>query len=607
MSSSIHIVGRQTPVELEDGATLLDAVLEAGFSVPADCGGKGKCGRCKVKIVAGAWQVPPNDMEIARLGKKDVEAGFRFACSHEAADGIVLDVVEEIYRQEVYKQLGIGIGKPLPLNPAFRQIPLSEETLEDALAGAGLSEAEVDWDALLPDCSEPRFDDSDGRVHRVVLKSDTGRVFALFREPVRLYGVAVDLGTTTIAAYLCDFRTGEILGVETARNPQVSFGADVMSRIVASQRAKEANGLKTLASETISACIANLCKRYGIFRENLVEGLVVGNPTMIHLLLGAPARGLGLAPYRPIFHRDLDLLARDLGLPLHRGALLHTLPLPSAFVGADTLAAWLWAERTYHDDVPTLLLDLGTNGEMILSAGGRLWGTSCATGPAFEGATLSCGMQGMRGAVERVHFDGDRPVLDVIGGSADPSIMPRGICGSGAMSVLAGLLKNGVIRPDGRFNPDVKCEYLRSTQSGVEFVLFEPEELGDTDGLRPVTLHQKDVRELQFAKGAVATGIRFLCDAAGIEAPGRILLAGAFGNVIQPDDALGIGLIPEIDPKNIIGIGNAAGLGACLALLDTNARERARVLRREVEVIDLGGAPGFKNVFFKSLAFPGKN
>ncbi|MFZ0928418.1 MAG: ASKHA domain-containing protein [Syntrophobacteraceae bacterium] len=615
MSPSVRIIGREKPVFVEEGSTLLDVIQAGGFSVSADCGGTGKCGRCRIRVVEGAAMVPASAEEASRIEKKEVESGLRLACLHQAAEGLVLEVVEEVYRQEVYKRLGIGIGNPLPVSPSFRFVPLQDSTVEDALVKAGLA-GDVDWVSLLPDSrgsgfysdENPLNSDSSGPAAvRQALKFDSGPVIALLHPPVSLFGIGIDLGTTTIAAYMCDFQTGDILGVETARNPQVSFGADVMSRIVASKNPKDARVLKNLACETISSCILNLCKRYEIPEKNLVEGVVVGNPTMIHLLLGAPAHGLGIAPYRPFFHMGLDLLARDFGFPLHPGAILHTLPLPSAFVGADTVAAWLWAERTIGEkDSPTLLLDLGTNGEMVLSANGRLWATSCATGPAFEGATLRSGMAGMPGAVEGIRFEDDKLILNVIGNSVDASIIPRGICGSGAMSVLATLLRKGIIRPDGKFDAASKCEYIRETEVGIEFVLYPPREKnGGSSGGEAVVLHQKDVRELQFAKGAVAAGIRFLCDAAGIDAPERILLAGAFGNVIKAEDALTIGLIPEISAASIVGIGNAAGLGACLALLDSRIRDRASSLFREIQAIELGSAPGFKEVFFANLSFPG--
>lgn len=610
MSISIRISGRDKPVIVEEGSTLLDALHSAGFSVSADCGGTGKCGRCRIRVVEGASSMPLSKVEEARISKEEADSGIRFACSHEAIDGLVLEVVEELYRQETYKRLGIGMGNPLPLNPSFRKVPLSPHpTIEGSLACAGLS-TDVDWSAVLPDATDPRFIDeqpsstseTDGSSRaQTAVTTASGRVVALVHEPVHLYGIGVDLGTTTIAAYLCDFQTGEILGVETARNPQVSFGADVMSRILASQNAQDAAKLKNLACDTIGTCIKNLCKRYDVGREMLMDALVVGNPTMIHLLAGAPAKGIGLAPYRPLFRTGLELRARDMGLPLHPGALVHTLPLPSAFVGADTLAAWLWAERTIDANISTLLLDLGTNGEMVLSAKGRLWATSCATGPAFEGATLSCGMQGTPGAIEKIDFANGKLLLKVIGASQNSSTVPRGICGSGAMSALAAFLKEGIIRPDGRYDLESGSEFLRNNGTGVEFVLYSPEN-GNSNGT--VVLHQKDVRELQFAKGAVASGIRFLCDAAGIEKPDQILLAGAFGNVIQPEDALAIGLIPEMSPESIKGIGNAAGLGACMALLDSAANERANELLRQIKVIELGGAKGFREVFFASLKFP---
>ncbi len=607
MSPAIRIIGREKPITVEVGATLLEALVAAGFSVAADCGGKGKCGRCKVKVHEGASALPLSKIEAKGLTELEAAQGYRLACQHQAVDGLVLEVVEELYRQEVYKRLGIGLGKPLPVGPSIHPTPLPDGEIDSALAQAGLAK-DVDWLAVLPDAGERRSPVAEPpgvskalpTSRRSALVTEFGRVIGLADQSFAPHGIAVDLGTTTIAAYLGNLQTGEILGVETARNPQVSFGADVISRITAGADPKRAAAMTGLARETISACIRTLGRRYDLPQGNLVDALVVGNSTMIHLLLGAPVYSLGIAPYRPLFHGSLRVRAQEIGFPLHPGAFVQTLPLPSAYVGADTIAAWLWAERTL-DDKPTLLLDLGTNGEMVLSAHGRLWATACATGPAFEGATLRCGMVGMPGAIEKVAFQDGSLNLTVIGDSTDPSIRPKGLCGSGAMSVLAGLLDHGIIRPDGRFEPGCSHASLRHTDRGDEFVVAAAAQTGNG---RPVVLHQKDVRELQFAKGAVATGIQFLCTAAGIQAPARILLAGAFGNVIEPGDARAIGLIPEIDPDSIVGIGNAAGLGASLALLDVRARDRAEALLHEVEIVELGGAPGFRETFFANLVFP---
>ncbi len=607
MSPTIRILGRQKPISVEDGATLLDALVAAGFSVAADCGGRGKCGRCKVKVHQGARLLPLSKTEARRIGEAEAAQGLRLACQHAAVDGLVLEVVEELYRQEVYKRLGIGLGRPLPLNPSIRVVPLPGGEIDGALAAAGLLK-DVDWLAILPDAGggralageTPAASAGPPASRRVALVTESGRVIGLAAPSYAPHGIAVDLGTSTIAVYLCSLQTGEVLGIESARNPQVSFGGDVMSRITACEDPKDAETMKEMARGIISACIRTLGRRYDLPQESLVDALVVGNSTMIHLLLGAPVHGLGVAPYRPLFHESLEVRAQEIGFPLQAGAGVETLPLPSAFVGADTMAAWLWVERTLDED-STLLLDLGTNGEMVLFANGRLWATSCATGPAFEGGSLSCGMAGIPGAIEKVAFRNGGLELKVIGDSADPAIRPKGLCGSGAMSALAALLGRGFIRADGLFEPGLVHKSLRRTPGGVEFILAAAKQAATG---RPVVLHQKDVRELQLAKGAVATGIKLLCKAAGIRAPERILLAGAFGNVIAAADAIAIGMVPGIDAGRISGIGNAAGLGASLALLDVGARRRAQALLHEIEVIELGGAPDFREAFFASLAFP---
>jgi len=402
------------------------------------------------------------------------------------------------------------------------------------------------------------------------------------------FGVAVDLGTTTIAVYLCNSLTGEVISSLSVKNPQALYGDDVMSRIGAiGQDAGNLKKLQAMVVKSIEWGTEQLMARVEAAAPDRM--VVVGNPTMIHILVGVDPKSIGMAPYTPAFHEARDFDAKDLGCK-SLSCRVSVLPQVSGFLGGDILAAAL-AVDIESLSPGTLLVDLGTNGELILKGVDRLYATSCATGPAFEGASLACGMQAIPGAINRVTLDQTNRVTDVStiqqGDSAAP---PSGICGAGVLNAVARMCEHGIVEPDGRFANGEK-----------EFIL-----VGEDPALgRPaVYISQKDIRSVQLGKSALISGIEFLCKAAGFDAPESILIAGAFGSHQDKDDLIRLGILPDLDREKIMTKGNAAGSGAVMVLCHPFYTDQAQKMADRVEVVDLATNLEFQQRFIKNLDFP---
>jgi uncharacterized 2Fe-2S/4Fe-4S cluster protein (DUF4445 family) len=418
------------------------------------------------------------------------------------------------------------------------------------------------------------------------------------------YGLAIDLGTTTIAGFLCDYAHGTVAATASTRNPQVIYGADVMSRITAvAENPDRSTHMQSLVAAAIDQIAVSLCKRHDLNPGVLKDVVMVGNPTMLHIALGIDPTPIGRLPYEPSFKESRTVKAETVGLTFNPAAQLTTLPLISGFVGADVLAASLIHDLDINGQ-GDLLIDIGTNGEIMLNQDGHVLAASCATGPALEGASIRHGMVAVSGAITRYAFDPKNGTLDydLIQRRPDRPVKPRGLCGSGIVSAVASLLKAGVIEPGGRFQADVAKDRLRQGSDGVDvFVLVNGE---DTDSGEDIVLTQKDVRQVQLAKGAVIAGIDILCRHVNISAPNRILIAGAFGSFLDPKDLLTIGLVPAMSLERLVTVGNAAGEGAAVAALDPDFMDRAQSLAERVDVVDLAVQPDFQETFINSLAFP---
>jgi uncharacterized 2Fe-2S/4Fe-4S cluster protein (DUF4445 family) len=592
--------GRRVPADPE--ISVLELARGAGLDIESVCGGEGRCGQCRVRVQADL--PPPGVDERAVLGPAVAE-GFRLACRVIAPAGSRIWIPPESARGRPVI-LTTGVESDLEMDPAVRafeiEVPPAElgrvvADRERVLDQTGLAEArEVRFGLAQIKSLESRLTEGQGRLTAVIRY---GRDLLDLRpgwigHPL---GLAVDLGTTTVVATLVDLATGQTLAVQADANPQIAHGEDVISRISFAE--KEADGRAVLAREATSCLnqlIRNACREAGVEPGLIFEAVVVGNTAMHHLLLGLNATPLARTPYVPAVSEALDVTATELGLNLAPGAMVHLLPVKAGFVGADSVAVAL-AVGADSIDEPTLIVDLGTNGELILVHEGRLWCCSTAAGPAFEGGHVSGGMRAARGAVDRVRLD-ERdltPELSVIGRTA-----PVGLCGSGLVSLAAELIRVGAVKPAGGFSDKLNNPRLRRGGRGGEFLLVTAAESGSG---RDLVLTAKDISELQLAKAAVAAGARILLDQAGLDVPSRVILAGAFGNYLDPADACVIGLFPGVDPETVQGVGNAAAVGAVMALLSVRQRRRARDLARKMRYIELAAHPEFADRFTDALRF----
>lgn len=419
-----------------------------------------------------------------------------------------------------------------------------------------------------------------------------------------VYGIAIDLGTTTIALYLCNMTTGTVLASLSVKNPQALYGDDVMSRIgMVAQKVGNLEHLQKLVVKTIEWGCENLARSHEIELTQLEKMVVVGNPAMIHLFLGVDPCSIGVAPYRPAFFEAKCVDGFSLGFE-EMQLKVHTLPQLSGFIGGDILAATLAAELSAQP-TGTLIVDIGTNGELVYKGQKGIYATSCATGPAFEGASISCGMQAIPGAIEKVSIS-DRystPQLSVIKkNNSNKCQKPTGLCGSGVISVTAELYRAGVVAANGAFVGDPVIGALSAhKQNGKKYVISEKSNADEVD---EVAISQKDIRSIQLGKAALITGIEFLLQKENTQIPERIIVAGAFGSYLEKDDMVTLGMLPKMQLQEIINCGNLAGAGAVMVLCDESYLEQAKKLAAQIQIVDLATSLEFQKVFVERLGFP---
>jgi uncharacterized 2Fe-2S/4Fe-4S cluster protein (DUF4445 family) len=444
------------------------------------------------------------------------------------------------------------------------------------------------------------------------------------------YGLAIDVGTTTVAAYLCNLATMEVIDTVSMMNPQCKYGEDVMSRIT--YHMMHQDGLIKMSSDIIEGLnnlVAQACgathppkknrKKKGIEKEgaalclnhsDIIDMTIVGNTAMHHILLKLNPEYVGVAPFPPVIHKSMDIKARDLGIRINESAYVHVLPIEAGFVGADNVGV-LIAEEPYKKDEIQLIIDIGTNGELVLGNKERLISSSCATGPALEGAQITYGMRAAPGAIERIKIDPETHEVDykVIGRDAwrsyskSEEMQTKGICGSGILDLFAELYRSGVILKSGRFNTNQKTSRLRKNPDNnqPEFVIAWANET--TIG-KDIVITQKDIRQIQLAKGALYCGCKLMMRRMGIEKVEKVKIAGAFGTHVDREKALIMGLFPDCEIDKIISIGNAAGDGARAALLNREKREEANWVSRNVEYIELTVEKDFQQQFIEAMQIP---
>jgi uncharacterized 2Fe-2S/4Fe-4S cluster protein (DUF4445 family) len=586
-------VGRRG--ECRNSESLLVCARRLGVGIISLCGGKGKCHACKVQILTGDVS-PPTSNELEVFSSQELKDGWRLACqTYPNSDGKVSVPAESVTTPQRIQVEGLEIKvHPEPLVRAY-QLQLPTPSLSDPQADANrllqalnqqhqLHCSQVDIDVLRS--LSPRLRSWNWQCQATVRNNE---VIALSPWPSRQPGLAVDLGTSKIAGYLVDLSDGRTLAAKGIMNPQISYGDDIISRItsVIDSPAKSAE-LQKLAVGALNELAVDLCTEVGAKIEEIVEAVVVGNTAMHHLFLGLPVRQLAYSPFVPAVSRALDIKARDLGLHIASGAYVHVLPNIAGFVGADHVAMLL-ATEVWQAEGLVVALDIGTNTEVSLVNNGEITTVSCASGPAFEGGHIKDGMRAASGAIERLRIDNDSIQYHTI-----DDVPPVGICGSGILDAMAQLYLVGIIDQHGRMKDD--HPRLRISKKQPEFVLVSKEERG---GRPAIVITQQDVRELQLAKAAIRAGIQVLLEANGCpeEEIKQVIIAGAFGTYINVSSAITIGMLPPLPLDRFRQVGNAAGMGAKLALVSCSKRAEAQKIASRVHYIELATAPNFMSTF----------
>jgi uncharacterized 2Fe-2S/4Fe-4S cluster protein (DUF4445 family) len=595
-------------VRVPPGVTLFDAASWNGIAIDSTCGGHGTCKKCKVRVTGGSVPVSPLDARAFSPG--ELRDGWRLACRAIAAGDLEVEVPPLVTRP---KAATVGVGRQVILRPAAQKRYLE-------LAEPSLADQQTDIERVLAglDDLELRVDLAVLRVVGRVLRAADYKVTAVVVDDVlidvqagdttaRLYGMAFDLGTTTVVATLLDLCTGTPLAVASMLNKQQGFGADVITRISAVMMDPGAlAGLATLAHESLAQLAAEVCLQAGVDPAEVCEVALAGNATMTHIALGIDPEPLGVAPFIMSARLLPEVLAADLGLAVHPRARAFLFPAFGAYVGGD-ITSGLLAAGMNRDARTRLFIDIGTNCEIVLGNRDWLLATAAPAGPAFEGAAIRCGMRAADGAIEVVSLSASGLELKVIG-----DVAPAGLCGSGLVDAVAGLLSLGLLDSSGRFVPEDQAAAIapglagRLTQLGAErvFVLHWLGEPGDAAG--SIYLSQRDVRELQFAKAAIATGWNVLLAEAGLAAGDiqQVLLAGSFGSYLSPANAIRLGLVPRLPVLRVVSAGNVAGEGAKMALLSVRERAGALALLEEVRYVELSDRADFNDAFVDQLAFP---
>jgi len=620
-------------VSVDPGAPLLEAAASAGIGVNSVCGGRGTCGKCRARVVEGAVS-GVTEAEKEHLAAEELERGIVLLCRRRTAGNAVVEIMGEETAPGEKKQAGFikeqavfdgrAAASDPPVVKAFLELApptVADNTADLARvlgalpkglrAGAGLArrapvllrEADYRVTAAIyrpPADKSPRTDVRPGEL-LALEKGDT---------TAECYGIAVDMGTTSVAGYLADLARGRVVAAVSSANLQRVHGADVISRVTyVLENAGGLERMRDLAVQTVDGVAARLLARAGVAPERVYLMTLIGNTVMSHLLLGVSPAGLAAAPFTPAFTGSLEGTAAELGLQsLPGSARFIMLPNIAGYVGSDTVGVILAVEM-HRRPGNWLAVDVGTNGEIVLTADrgsstpAHMLSCSTAAGPAFEGARISRGMRAEPGAIYEVGVDDDIRCLVVGGGQ------PAGICGSGLVDALAALVELGLVNQAGRitdpadFPPDVPKrvrERIRPAGKGFKFVLAE------AAGDRPeVAVTQKDISELQLAKGAIRAGIEVLLRKAGLYAADLdgILLAGAFGSNLRPQSVKTIGLLPDIDLSRVKPVGNAAGAGAVLALLSGEQLLAADGIPGRVEHVELSADAGFQDLFIEALGF----
>ena len=628
--------------QVDEGVSVRAAARDLGVEIESICAENATCGKCMVLVEEGRFEKynieskrenlsPMGGEERAYLQRRPKllkEKGWeigqvRLSCQCKVLGDVLINVPEESRgnKQIVRKSAGERV---IEIKPSVRKYYVS-------MTAPNLERPIADWERLakgletsmslvrrgeenLPRWFDLRIDYQCLRTLSSTLREAKWNVTVSVwqdQEVIEVqpgyveesYGAAVDIGSTTVALYLCNLRTGEILAAESEMNPQIVYGEDVMSRIQYTIEHKD--GLEKLHKAviaTLNKLLKQAAKTAQIKTEEILEMVLVGNSTMHHLLLNLPPKDLGLAPFVPAIHSSVDVKARELDLQINPSGNIHILPTIASFVGADT-SAMILAEEPHKQDENWLLIDVGTNAELVLGNRKRLVCTSTPTGPALEGAHVEYGMRAAPGAIERVQIDEKtlEPRYKIIGEDDWNTGKAKGICGSAIIDAVAELFRAGIVDSRGKFKKGLTSKRIRETESGWEYVIAWAEE---TSIGRDIPMTQQDVRQIQLAKAALFVAARTLLKRSGLQTPDKIILAGGFGSYIDKEKAMLIGLIPDCELDRVYAVGNAAGDGARIALLNVEKRNEIDSVTRRVERFELPTDPEFQNQFMLATSFP---
>jgi uncharacterized 2Fe-2S/4Fe-4S cluster protein (DUF4445 family) len=577
-------------------STVLQVLQDNGVPIGSSCGGQGTCGECRIRFVGRAPDATPND--LALLEPEAIADGWRLACAHSVVGTVRIETRAPVGNLN-QKAAGNTQAPEGELDPAVtsRIVEMAGRSRDDQRALAERLKEERAGELRIPGNVLRRLASAQREATGSLTVIEAGGEVLDVRagRATSVRGLAIDVGTTTLAVYLFDLVTGRHLGAAASRNPQQRFGADVISRVAHVRRTK-GKGLEELHASVIAglnALIEELVEEASVSLETIYQATAVGNPTMLHLLLSIDPRGIDVSPYVSVFRHGVRCTPGDIGLSMSPRGFVETLPAISAYVGADIVAGIL-ATDVESRRGSTLFLDVGTNGEIVLALDGRLTACSTAAGPAFEGASIVQGMAALDGAIESVRVVDGRVECAVIGGTK-----PAGLCGTGLVSAVAELYAAGVIDPSGRLGDSDSplADRLEGRRDKRRFRL--------TDGAA-IYLHQSDVREFQLAKAAIRAGIEILLRHAGLKAEklASVLIGGAFSARLSGEHLVETGFLPHIDPSRIRVVGNTAGQGAKRVLLHRGSMDDARRLARSVEYIELSADPRFTDLYVKQIPFP---
>ncbi|MFZ5453196.1 MAG: ASKHA domain-containing protein [Thermodesulfobacteriota bacterium] len=612
-------------IEVPEGENLLRAALAAGVHINASCGGEGVCGKCKVLVEEGQVDSLPGGL----LTNEEWDLGYRQACQTKVVSDVVVRIPPESLldrRTLTRRRAGIGL-RPSPIdlaalqeeglyNPAFqkRSVKLSPPTLTDNVNDLARLEEGLARQHAIPNLTLDFF--LLKKLARVMREQEFQVTATLdfsrrrFRAPHlvnvepgdttgRHFAVAVDIGTTTVWVQLLDLSKGEILGHAADYNSQMSYGDDVITRMVYSQKEQGLQKLQKSVVGTINQVLHRLLKQHKLGVEEISHMTVAANTTMTHLFYGIDPKFIRLAPYVPTAGSIPLLRGRDLGLEVPEHVFVYSVSSVSSYVGGDIVAGVL-ASGLYKEPRLTLFIDIGTNGEIVI--GNQQWMAcaACSAGPAFEGGGIRFGMRATQGAIEEVSINPDtfEPMLLTIG-----MAKPKGICGSGLINLLAALMESGLVLPNGKFRDDLDTPRVRLGDSGREYVLAFAE---NTQGGQDLVLSEADIDNLMRAKGAMFAGYVTLLEGVGLHLQDleQVVLAGAFGNFVNIDNAIAIGLLPDLPRDRYQFVGNASLMGATLLAFSREMLEEERRVAEMMTNFELSETPGYMDQYIAALFLP---